>query len=196
MIQPRSAVYPDRPAFLGAFLRVRGTRYECVRTGAVLTHSSSDEKQSVTLTWIAPPGPAGHVVFRVTFVQSYTNYWVGINSPVVYDGTSRDLTMMQAFSLQSATDQSCLPTRRAETTTSAPPTTTSTAAPTTRRRTATILPPRRILQTTTAFPATQGFKGFFETTTNNTTHYNDKNNDHDNYSAADNNNDDNDNANH
>jgi len=33
MIQPRSAVYPDRPAFLGAFLRVRGTRYECVRTG-------------------------------------------------------------------------------------------------------------------------------------------------------------------
>jgi len=33
MIQPRSALYPDRPAFLGAFLRVRGTRYECVRTG-------------------------------------------------------------------------------------------------------------------------------------------------------------------
>ncbi|XP_053395614.1 uncharacterized protein LOC123525863 [Mercenaria mercenaria] len=137
MIQPRSAVYPNRPAFLGAFLRVRGTRYECVRSGAVLTHSSPEEKDSVTLTWIAPPGPAGHVVFRVTFVQSYTNYWVGINSPVIYDGVSRDLSIMQAFSLQSATDQACLPTRRSTTTTSTTTTrrttiaTTTTSAPTT-----------------------------------------------------------------
>ena len=30
----------------------------------VLTHSSPVEKQSMTLTWIAPPGAAGHVVFR------------------------------------------------------------------------------------------------------------------------------------
>ncbi|XP_052213530.1 salivary glue protein Sgs-3-like [Dreissena polymorpha] len=152
MIQPRSAVYPDRPAFLGAFLRVRGTRYECVRSGAVFTHSDNSEKNTLTLTWIAPPGPAGHVVFRVTFVQSFTNYWVGINSPVVYDGVSRDLTMMQAYSLQSATDQSCLPTRPPATTTIRPTTTTIRPTTTTiiRATTARFLPTPRAPSATTA----------------------------------------------
>ena len=71
---------------------------------------------------------------RVTFVQSYMNYWVGINSPVIYDGVSRDLTMMQAFSLQSATDQSCLPHRK----TTKRPTTTTTTTTTTIRPTTTV----------------------------------------------------------
>lgn len=91
--------------------------------------------------------------FRVTFVQSYMNYWVGINSPVIYDGVSRDLTMMQAFSLQSATDQSCLPTRTERPTRER----TITAEVTTIRPT-----------TTTTFPPTQPtaiFKDNYFTTT-------------------------------
>lgn len=86
---------------------------------------------------------------RVTFVQSYSNYWVGINSPVVYDGVSHDLTIMQAFSLQSATDQSCLPTRTTTRRTTARPTTesstTTTSVPTTPLPT---LPPEYFYTTT------------------------------------------------
>ena len=64
---------------------------------------------------------------------------------------SRDLSIMQAFSLQSATDQSCLPTRQ----------TTTTRTTTTRRTTTTSKP--------TTYPPTVPTELWFETTTKPTT---------------------------
>ncbi|KAK3595291.1 hypothetical protein CHS0354_010901 [Potamilus streckersoni] len=109
-IQPRLAEYPDAAMFLGTFGRVGGTQYACDQNGGVLTHIDPSEKESVTLVWMAPPRPVGHVIFRVTFVQSYTKFWVGVNSPVVSDGISSELSMMKSFSLRTPTNFVCTPT--------------------------------------------------------------------------------------
>ncbi|KAL3869813.1 hypothetical protein ACJMK2_042447 [Sinanodonta woodiana] len=108
-IQPRLAQYPDVAVFLGTFGRVGGAQYTCHQNGGILTHIDPSLKESVTFIWMAPPRPVGHIIFRVTFVQSYTTFWVGVNSPVVYDGVSAELRMMESVSLQTPTDAVCLP---------------------------------------------------------------------------------------
>ncbi|XP_062377378.1 putative ferric-chelate reductase 1 [Sardina pilchardus] len=49
-----------------------------------VSQSSGGQKTSVQSKWMAPQsGQLKDIEFRVTFVQNYPNYWVGIKSPVV-----------------------------------------------------------------------------------------------------------------
>lgn len=44
------------------------------------THSSADEKSTLTLTWVAPADFEGRVRFRSSFVQDYATYWVRVGA--------------------------------------------------------------------------------------------------------------------
>ncbi|XP_069674373.1 putative defense protein Hdd11 isoform X2 [Periplaneta americana] len=44
------------------------------------THTDNNDKGKITLTWTAPDGLSESVKFRVTFVQTGADYWVGQES--------------------------------------------------------------------------------------------------------------------
>ena len=153
----------------GSFVSLAAHRLPCKASDALCLHWAHMQ----SCRKCCAPGHFCIYHYRVTFVQSFTKYWVSINSPVVYDGVSRDLTMMQAFSLQSSTDQSCLPPRS---TTPAPTTTTSsttttplttTTTMTTTTTTTTTTEPTTT--TTTAYPTTTTTTEYVPWTTTTTT---------------------------
>ncbi|KAK2706518.1 putative ferric-chelate reductase 1 homolog isoform X2 [Artemia franciscana] len=45
-----------------------------------VTHANNARKQRVVLTWQSPANFEGDVVFRGTFVEDYSNYWVNVES--------------------------------------------------------------------------------------------------------------------
>lgn len=48
-----------------------------------VTHTNQTKKQNLEFDWIAPPNYEGTIIFNSTFVQDYTTYWVGVESPKV-----------------------------------------------------------------------------------------------------------------
>ncbi|KAK0181743.1 hypothetical protein PV327_003999 [Microctonus hyperodae] len=45
-----------------------------------VTHRDSSEKHNIELEWTVPSDYEGTIIFNSTFVQSYTMYWVGVES--------------------------------------------------------------------------------------------------------------------
>ncbi|XP_078501418.1 putative ferric-chelate reductase 1 [Lissotriton helveticus] len=47
-----------------------------------VSHTSPAPKTTVTVNWTAPPG-SGYVLFRATFVQSFSTFWSGVESQTI-----------------------------------------------------------------------------------------------------------------
>ncbi|XP_072276922.1 putative ferric-chelate reductase 1 [Pyxicephalus adspersus] len=47
-----------------------------------LSHINSNNKSYISALWVAPASYA-NVLFRATFVQTYSNFWVGVESPIL-----------------------------------------------------------------------------------------------------------------
>ncbi|XP_063062356.1 putative ferric-chelate reductase 1 [Engraulis encrasicolus] len=60
------------------------------QSDSAVSQVSGESKQTVQNKWTAPQsGQLKDIEFRVTFVQNYPNFWVGVKSPVVvYNSTS------------------------------------------------------------------------------------------------------------
>ncbi|CAL1531835.1 unnamed protein product [Lymnaea stagnalis] len=84
MLQARRADQgQDQAVRIGSFTTVTNTRQAC--SSQALVHSSKDPKTTQTFTWNPPASAAGHLQFRVTFVQSEFTFWTNIVSDVLYD---------------------------------------------------------------------------------------------------------------
>lgn len=91
---------------IGSFTPVSGTRVACSNNAAVV-HSSSNSKTSTTLTWTPPTSSVGHIVFRVTFVQSEHTYWTNIVSGVLYDASLNISTSTNNLVTPTVLDVNC-----------------------------------------------------------------------------------------
>ncbi|XP_037033411.1 putative defense protein Hdd11 [Bradysia coprophila] len=78
MIQARSTAGTVH----GQFLPAQGMRLMgCAPIGGSATHSVSEQRASITLTWVPPPiGFVGNVVFHVTAVQDFALFWTHVQS--------------------------------------------------------------------------------------------------------------------
>ncbi|KAM4640909.1 putative ferric-chelate reductase 1 isoform 1-T2 [Discoglossus pictus] len=54
----------------------------CNGEGSAVSHTNPNEKSSISAVWSAPDG-SGNVTFRATFVQSFREFWVGVQSPLL-----------------------------------------------------------------------------------------------------------------
>ncbi|XP_025109625.1 putative ferric-chelate reductase 1 homolog [Pomacea canaliculata] len=68
---------------LGSFNTPAGSKSICEGNGR--THDSSTEKQSIQFLWTPPATSVGTIVFRATFVQSYSTFWVDVHSDLIYE---------------------------------------------------------------------------------------------------------------
>jgi len=59
----------------------QGTQVQC--DNEALTHNSAQEKTHIKGMWRAPATAVGAIVFKATFVESYSTYWVGVTSAQV-----------------------------------------------------------------------------------------------------------------
>ncbi|XP_025111413.1 putative ferric-chelate reductase 1 isoform X2 [Pomacea canaliculata] len=80
---------------LGTFGTASGTRQlTCGSANSASTHSSGASKSSIQLTWTAPQTNAGTVTFWATFVQSYSTFYVGVqSSTLTYMSTQGSATV-------------------------------------------------------------------------------------------------------
>ncbi|KAK7508099.1 hypothetical protein BaRGS_00000338, partial [Batillaria attramentaria] len=58
-------------------------------TRRAMTHTRSTvNKHDLTFNWTPPPaGSGGHIVFRATFLQNKSTYWVDVHSELLVDST-------------------------------------------------------------------------------------------------------------
>ncbi|GFO05111.1 ferric-chelate reductase 1 [Plakobranchus ocellatus] len=61
------------------------TRHCFGNVNSAVTHTSSEEKSSVTIYWTAPVVPLGHVQIRSTIVSNTSTFWTGIESNPLID---------------------------------------------------------------------------------------------------------------
>ncbi|XP_046358005.1 putative ferric-chelate reductase 1 [Haliotis rufescens] len=74
----------DQTEFIGTFTPVMMTQGVCGPSGnSALTHSNNQTKTSLDFVWQAPAGLNDHIVFRATFVESYSTIWVNVTSSIV-----------------------------------------------------------------------------------------------------------------
>lgn len=74
----------DQSAAVGSLDTPSGTQNRCPSLGnALRTHIDNSLKSTVTFTWTPPSTDEGPVVFRATFVQSFTVYWVDVHSDII-----------------------------------------------------------------------------------------------------------------
>ncbi|XP_059169380.1 putative defense protein 3 [Physella acuta] len=89
MVQARRAdVRQDQTELLGGFTPVDNTRLAC--DDRALVHSDKTLKKIKSFNWTSPSQSVGHVVFRVTFVYSFTVFWSNIVSDVLLDAGLTD----------------------------------------------------------------------------------------------------------
>lgn len=50
---------------------------------SAVTHAASNKKSAIQIRWMAPPDYQGPVVFLVTFVENFSTFWIGQQSPIV-----------------------------------------------------------------------------------------------------------------
>jgi len=56
--------------------------------GNAAHHANSEEKDRISVSWLAPPGYNGDVTFTATFVETYVHFWTQVKAPVVKVGKS------------------------------------------------------------------------------------------------------------
>ncbi|XP_049298973.1 putative ferric-chelate reductase 1 homolog isoform X2 [Anopheles funestus] len=81
MIQGRAADPPNN--IVGHFVNTDPTAIkliDCQAEGDTATHTSTAQKQELTLEWIAPDNFVGDVVFNATIAPDFDKFWVGIPS--------------------------------------------------------------------------------------------------------------------
>ncbi|XP_025111412.1 putative ferric-chelate reductase 1 isoform X1 [Pomacea canaliculata] len=106
---------------LGTFGTASGTRQlTCGSANSASTHSSGASKSSIQLTWTAPQTNAGTVTFWATFVQSYSTFYVGVqSSTLTYMSTQTSTTSSSTKTTKtSASTSSTTMSTRTSTTTS------------------------------------------------------------------------------
>ncbi|CAH1788474.1 unnamed protein product [Owenia fusiformis] len=93
MIEARRADFREKQdEIIGFFTPVNGTRLACNGTlGNALTHSEQAPHGPLTVIWTAPAKAQGHLVFKVTYLQDFSTFWIDTESPVLYDPTAPPL---------------------------------------------------------------------------------------------------------
>lgn len=49
--------------------------------GSAVTHTNRHGKEFVTVMWTAPPTDVGDITFKMTLVETFSSFWVGITAP-------------------------------------------------------------------------------------------------------------------
>ncbi|XP_053549694.1 putative ferric-chelate reductase 1 [Bombina bombina] len=62
---------------------------QCTNAANTISHTSSDLKSSIHVTWVAPDSNVSDIQFRTTVVQQGNTYWLNVPSPKLTYTSSR-----------------------------------------------------------------------------------------------------------
>merc|ERR1712110_355025 len=91
IVQARDATDPDKQ--IGSFGGSEDVKYVNCGGGVSnsVTHTSSDPKESVEVSWIPPPDFEGKVLMKYSVVKEFTKYWVRLEAGTIRVTKARGL---------------------------------------------------------------------------------------------------------